>query len=145
MLRFVQWLGYCFRRALDRRRTPRPHSQADLNQHPVRVWREAAMTAVTVPVSEPVAEQQTAARGPMSDRARSEQRLGWRLVTPGGRGDPGGDRLPAGPGRLSVAVQLPVDRPGREGVHRHPQLRRGPHRQPVVATVLTTAVAIAMF
>lgn len=40
------------------------------------------MTAVTVPVNEPVAEQQTAARGPMSDRARSEQRLGWRLVTP---------------------------------------------------------------
>src|ERR671919_2998726 len=82
MLRFVQWLGYCFRRALDRRRTRRPHSQADLNQHPVRGWRKAAMTAVTVPVNEPVAEQQTAARGPMSDRARSEQRLGWRVVTP---------------------------------------------------------------
>ena len=40
------------------------------------------MTAVTVPADERVAERQTAARAPMSERARSEQRLGWRLVTP---------------------------------------------------------------
>jgi multiple sugar transport system permease protein len=40
------------------------------------------VTAVTVPADERVAERQTAAPAPMSDRARSEKRLGWRLVAP---------------------------------------------------------------
>jgi multiple sugar transport system permease protein len=40
------------------------------------------MASVTAPADEREADRQGPARAHMSDRARSEQRLGWRLVTP---------------------------------------------------------------
>ena len=40
------------------------------------------MAAVTAPGDRRLVDRQRPARAPMSDRARSEQRLGWRLVTP---------------------------------------------------------------